>query len=260
MGLRKLKRKLQMERRLAEDRFRRHRNANRLAPPGPHDFVIVLDHLKPGYNIGKIFRSADAFGAREVHLVGIEFFDPAPAMGSFKWVPARFQTTFEDCRRELTARGYTLLCLEPQGGRPLPEADLPRKSAFIFGHEEYGLSFDRRLYPEVLPVTIPQVGRVQSLNVSIAASVVMWEYLRRHGASRPAAGPGARPPSEVLQALQIHPHGPDADDAGGLVHLHTEGVEDPPQKDVHPPGARQEDPLLVEEDVPPGVGLQGHAE
>lgn len=179
-NLRELRRRVRDARRRAAKRYVRHRRANLMARPGPYEFVVVLDHLKPRFNIGKIFRSADAFGAREVHLVGIDFFDPAPAMGSFKWVPARFHERFDTCHAELSDRGYTLFALAPEGGEPLPEVPLPPKSAFILGHEEFGLSLDPSAYPGIRPVAIPQVGRVQSLNVSVAASVAMYEYVRRY--------------------------------------------------------------------------------
>ena len=191
MGLRQLRRKLQQQRIAARKRFRRQKNANRLAAPGAHSFIIVLDSLKPAFNVGKIFRNADAFGAREVHLVGIDFFDPAPSMGSFKWVPARFHEHFASVHQELAKRDYTLFALEPQTGPPINAHPLPRRSAFIFGHEEYGLSFDPADYPDIEPLMIPQFGQVQSLNVSNAAAVVMWEYLRQHHLTSSPPGPAA---------------------------------------------------------------------
>ncbi|MFO1350980.1 MAG: TrmH family RNA methyltransferase [Gammaproteobacteria bacterium] len=161
--------------------FRRHRNLNLLATPGKHEFVIVLDHLKAGYNIGKIFRSADAFGAREIHLIGVDFFDPAPAMGSFKAVPAKFHKIFASTYEDLLARGYTLFMLDPSNGDLLMRAALPAKSAFIFGHEQFGFSFTKAEFPALQSLAIPQFGQVQSLNVSVAASIVMYEYIRQHG-------------------------------------------------------------------------------
>lgn len=188
MGLRQMRQRLQRERAAAQRRFRRQKNANLLARSGAHEFVVILDGLKPAFNIGKIFRSADAFGAREIHLVGIDFFDPAPAMGSFKWVPARFHERFETCFQDLRGRGYTLFMLDPVRGVPLPEITLPRRSGFIFGHEERGLSEDITGCTGVRALSIPQFGRVQSLNVSIAASIAMWEYLRQHPL-KPSAAP-----------------------------------------------------------------------
>ena len=52
----------------ATRRFIKQKRLDLLAPPGRHKFIVVLDRLKPLFNIGKIFRSADAFGAAEVHL------------------------------------------------------------------------------------------------------------------------------------------------------------------------------------------------
>ena len=180
MGLHKLRRKLAAQRKVARKRFERQRRANLMAASGRHQFIIVLDHLKPAFNIGKIFRSADAFGAREIHLVGIDFFNPAPAMGSFKWVPARFHDSFESCFEQLDHQNYTIFALDPDADMALTSASLPERSAFVFGHEEYGLSVDRNRYPGLKFLRIPQIGKVQSLNVSVAASVVMYEYFRQH--------------------------------------------------------------------------------
>ena len=180
MGMRYTRRQMEAARRNAIKRFERHRRKNLFASPGVNQYVIVLDHLKPTFNIGKIFRSADAFGAREVHIIGTTFFDPTPAMGSFKWVPATFHETFDSCYETLAERDYSLYTLEPTTGTSLTKVSLPVNSAFVFGHEEFGLSFDPAGYDRVSSLRIPQLGKVQSLNVSIAASLVMYEYLRQH--------------------------------------------------------------------------------
>ena len=181
MGLRKIRRRFKKERQSAFRRFRKQKRINLLASPGRHQFIIVLDHLKPFFNIGKIFRSADAYGAAEVHLIATDFFDPAPAKGSFKWVPAKFHTDFVSCYTELVNRGYTLFSMEASGGQDLADVNLPAKSAFIFGNEEFGHQFDKDRYPGIKSLKIHQVGKVESLNVSIAASIVMYEYNRQHG-------------------------------------------------------------------------------
>jgi tRNA G18 (ribose-2'-O)-methylase SpoU len=181
MGPHKVRMMMKTEIDLAKRRFRRQRNKNYLAKPGIHECIIVLDHLKPTYNIGKIFRSAEAFGASEIHLVGIDFFDPAPGMGAFKWVPAVFHDNFFSCYTSLVNKGYTPFILEPGKGSSITKTDLPQKSAFIFGHEEYGISFEPDLFPEIKPLTIPQFGKSQSLNVSVAASILLYEYIRQHG-------------------------------------------------------------------------------
>ena len=181
MGPNKIRMMMKAEQEAAKRRFRRQRNKNRLAVPGIHDCILVLDHLKPTFNVGKIFRSAESFGCREVHLIDIDFFDPAPAMGAFKWVPAYFHKRFVTCYARLVEQGYTPFILEPGQGEPIMDIDLPQKSAFVFGHEEYGISFEPDLFPEVRQLTIPQFGKSQSLNVSVAASIILYEYTRQHG-------------------------------------------------------------------------------
>ncbi len=169
-------------RRQALRRYQKHRRQNALAQSGPHDMVLVLDSLKSGFNVAKIFRTAEVMGVREVHLVGIGPFDPAPAKGGFKKVPARFFEDFDECCADLRARHFTLFALEPCGSctNSLSCTELPRQSAFVFGHEEFGHSFDRSQYPDIGCLTIPSFGTTQSLNVSIAASIVSYEYTRQH--------------------------------------------------------------------------------
>ena len=74
--------------------------------------------------------------------------------------------------------------MEPQEGEALAYIKLPPRSAFIFGNEEFGHSFNKSDYSAINSLRIPQFGRVQSLNVSIAASIVMYEYVRQNGGGR----------------------------------------------------------------------------
>lgn len=172
---------MRVARKWALKQYEKHRRHNLLyATPGIHDFIIVLDNLKPSFNIGKIFRSADAFGAREIHLVGIDYFEVKSAKGSFKWVPTLFHKDFAACHHDLSKKGCTMHILEPGEATLLHQVPLPVKSAFIFGHEEFGVSFDPADYKNIQRLSIPQYGRVGNLNVSVAASVVMYEYLRQH--------------------------------------------------------------------------------
>ena len=180
MTVRTLRRRIQKQRQQAVRRFTKHYRKNLFAEPGINDIIIVLDHLKPTFNVGKIFRSADAFGARQIHLVGIDFFDPAPAKGSFKWVPATFHNSFKDCYKALKKLDYTIFAMDPNTDRSLLFEKLPVKSAFVFGNEELGFSFDIKDYPDIRILNIPQFGRVESLNVSIAASITLYEYCRQH--------------------------------------------------------------------------------
>lgn len=166
--------------RTAMRRYQKDRQRNVLANPGEHQFILVLDHLQAGFNVPKIFRSAEAFGAQEIHLINVEPFDPAPAKGAFRKVPAKFHDNVSDCFQHLKERGYSLFTLEAEKGKALFESKLPEKSAFILGNEERGMSFDYTSYPEITCLSIPHFGVTESLNVSIAASIVMYEYISQH--------------------------------------------------------------------------------
>lgn len=164
-----------------EQRYHRNRQRNLLAQPGRHSFAFVLDNLKAGFNVPKIFRSVQAFSGAEIHLVNIGVFDPAPAKGAFRKVPARFHDSFDQAYQALKKAGYTLYALTADGDDSLPRTSLARKSAFIVGNEEFGLSFDPADYPGIRTLAIPLAGEMESLNASVAAAIVMYEYVRQHG-------------------------------------------------------------------------------
>lgn len=166
-------------------RYERHRRRNLSAEPGPHPVALVLDRLKADFNVPKIFRSAEAFGARAVHLVDIGPFDPAPAKGGFKHVPAHFHADFAHCRQALDAEDFTLVALDPFADELLHQTDLPERCAFVLGHELHGLSEEARASSGARFVRIPQWGAVDSLNVSVAASIALYEYVRQHGGDVP---------------------------------------------------------------------------
>ncbi len=180
MVSRKYSNKREERYRTAMKRYKKDRQRNVLAVPGKHEFILVLDHLQAGFNVPKIFRSAEAFAAHEIHLVNVDPFDPAPAKGAFRKVPAKFHDNISDCFTQLQQRGYQLFILEAGKGKMLYEAELPEKSAFILGNEDHGISFDSSTCPDIKYLSIPHFGQTESLNVSIAASIVMYEYVSQH--------------------------------------------------------------------------------
>jgi tRNA G18 (ribose-2'-O)-methylase SpoU len=175
--------------------YEKERARNALAKPGVHTFTIVLDHLKASFNIPKIFRSAEAFGAAAVHLVGIHPFDPGPALGSFRKVPARFHDEVDTAFEELRQQDYTLIALDPAAEDVLGDTELPEHTAFLLGHEEFGFSFKPADYPDIRAVRILQFGQVQSLNVSVAASIAMYEYTRQWTGKKGIVPTAAKPSS-----------------------------------------------------------------
>ena len=117
---------------------------------------------------------------REVHLIGIPTFDPKPCKGTLKQTRTKSFETFAQSYQALAAEGYTFFSLDTNGTTHLGTKTFPKKSAFVIGHEEFGLSFQATEFPLLTGIKIPQFGIVQSLNASIAAGIVCFEYLRQH--------------------------------------------------------------------------------
>ncbi|MFZ4713283.1 MAG: TrmH family RNA methyltransferase [Bacteriovoracaceae bacterium] len=147
---------------------------------GPHQMIMVLDHLKDDFNIGKIFRSAEILGAEQIFIVGTKFFDCIPAKGTVRKLKCEFFPDFASCYQRLVELDYNLLGLDVKGEKFLGKLELPKKTAFIMGHEEFGLSFKVEDYTKIELMKIKQFGKTQSLNVAVAASLVMQEYNRQH--------------------------------------------------------------------------------
>ncbi len=141
-------------------------------------FVLILDHLKPDFNIGKIIRSAEAFGAQAVDVIGTPFFDPLPAKGCMKRVPWSMKKTFFESYQYYDSLDYTFYAFDTNSDKKMHEVEFPDLSVFVLGHEEFGLSFKKEDYPKIKWIKIPQLGLVESLNVAVAASVVMYEFNR----------------------------------------------------------------------------------
>jgi tRNA G18 (ribose-2'-O)-methylase SpoU len=150
------------------------------AKEGVHDLIIVLDHLKGNFNIGKILRSCEIFSIKEIHIIGTKFFDPTIAKGALKRVKIYFYNDFAQSFERIQELGFHSLAFDSNSENHLGDYKLPQKSAFIFGHEEFGPLFDDAKYP-ITKVKIKQYGLTESLNVSIAASIAMYEYTNQFG-------------------------------------------------------------------------------
>lgn len=154
---------------------------SRHQPPGPFPLVVILDHLKPTFNVGKIIRTANSLGAREVHLIAMPVFHPGPSRGALRCTRTRSFETFGESYRSLTEEGYTLYAMVPGASQVLGAFEFPQKTAIIIGHEEFGIQFSFDEFPLVQKLAIMQMGSIPSLNASVAMAVASFEYMRQHG-------------------------------------------------------------------------------
>ena len=168
---------------LAKDAAKAFSFEDFLDNPPEKALVIVLDHIEDPQNFGAILRSADAFGASLV-VVPLRRASPLSeaadrsSAGASAWVPVAFVQNLADAVKRLQAKGFWVYAAD-MGGAPLGSLKLPGKTCFILGNEGDGVS---RLLSEKADgiVSIPMRGHVESLNVSVAAALCMYEYRRAH--------------------------------------------------------------------------------
>jgi len=146
---------------------------------------ICLDNLRSAYNVGSIFRTADAAGINQIYLTGITPLPLNPkvqktALGSEAAVPWAHHCRTEGCLTYLkTQLNYTLISLEtdPQA-TSLFTYQFQDPTCLIVGNEKDGLSSEILGLSDKV-IAIPQLGVKESLNVSVAASIAIYEWRRQ---------------------------------------------------------------------------------
>ncbi|MBP6825682.1 MAG: RNA methyltransferase [Saprospiraceae bacterium] len=148
--------------------------------------VLVLDNVRSGLNVGSIFRTADAFTVQKVLLCGITAQPPhreilKTALGSTDSVEwAYFQETVAAIRA-LKSEGHLVLAVEQTSDKVWLQDFTPQpgqKYAFVFGNEVEGVGEQALALCDGV-VEIPQFGTKHSLNVAVAAGIVVWEMARK---------------------------------------------------------------------------------
>ncbi len=148
--------------------------------------IVVLDNVRSRHNIGSVFRTSDAFRVEEIILCGITSTPPnveihKTALGaedSMKW---RYLEETLSAVTELKTAGYTVFAIEQTENSVSlgsMELDKDKKYAVILGHEVHGVQ------QEVIDachgcIEIPQYGTKHSLNVSVTAGIVVWDFFKK---------------------------------------------------------------------------------
>lgn len=148
-------------------------------------FVVVLDNVRSMYNVGSVFRTSDAFRASHIYLTGITGTPPhreitKTAIGAEKTVSWSYHKDVKELCTELKSQGFTLIGIEQTtSSAPLNNFQWPEnKIAFIFGNEIEGIE-DSIIQQCEVCLEIPQFGSKHSLNISVAAGVVLWHYVQK---------------------------------------------------------------------------------
>lgn len=145
--------------------------------------VVVLDHVRSLYNVGSVFRSSDAFRVESICLCGITATPPhaeihKTALGAEDTVDWKYYARTQDAIRDLKSAGWEVWAVEQVEGSVMLqdfEPEKGKKYAIVLGNEVKGVQ------QEVVDqcdgcIEIPQFGTKHSLNVSVTAGILIWDF------------------------------------------------------------------------------------
>jgi tRNA G18 (ribose-2'-O)-methylase SpoU len=146
-----------------------------------HEFVIAIENWQHDANIGTVVRTANAFLAREVLIVGRKRWNRRGAMVTDRYQHLRHLESVAGLA-EYAGQGYEIIAVDnTAGSQPIELAALPRRALFVFGQEGPGLSEPARA-AATTTLSIAQFGSTRSLNAGVAAGIAMHAWIRQHAA------------------------------------------------------------------------------
>ena len=144
---------------------------------------VIFENIHDPHNVSAIFRTCDSVGIGKVSLVyNIEKFPKIGKKSSasaYKWIERERSKNIKDCAASLKKEGFRIFVssIDPDS-KMIYDLDLTQKSAVIFGNEHRGVSKEAEEISDEKFI-VPMYGMVQSLNVSVAAAIVLYEALRQ---------------------------------------------------------------------------------
>ena len=152
--------------------------------PARRPVHVVLDNVRSAFNVGSIFRTADAAGVECVHLCGITCWPPhakleKTSLGAHQYVGWKRHESTEDALRSLRAQGIPIVALETRPkAQVMGQFSWPQPVAIVLGHEVVGVSAEVLALCDVC-LQIPMFGVKNSLNVASAFAVVIYDVVSR---------------------------------------------------------------------------------
>ena len=175
--------------------------------------AVVLEDIHDPHNAAASFRSCDAFGIQNVHIVFEQEkpFNPRregkkTSGHTNKWLDFHLHHGTEAAVRVLKEQGYTLIATKvDSSARPLPSIDLAaiERPAFVFGNEHRGISPAMEQAADILTY-LPMLGFAESFNLSVSVSITLYEYFCQTRLGRapvmPVLPPAHTPEHDALLA------------------------------------------------------------
>ena len=178
----------QGDRRNVVDRYRYWRREAIVADLDPrrHPFHVAIENWQHDLNIGTVVRTANAFLAREVHIVGRRRWNRRGAMVTDRYQHLRHHEDVAGLLAWAAEERLPVIGIDNlPGAVPLETAELPRACVFLFGQEGPGLSESARAGLDVV-CSIAQFGSTRSINAGVASGIAMHAWIRRYAAPQPA--------------------------------------------------------------------------
>ncbi|MDT8910619.1 RNA methyltransferase [Amycolatopsis sp. PS_44_ISF1] len=145
-----------------------------------HPFHVAIENFQHDHNIGTVVRTANAFAAAEVHIVGRRRWNRRGAMVTDRYQKLRHHEDVSGLLAFCAGSGLPLVAVDnTPGAQPVETAELPRECLLLFGQEGPGLSAEAQS-AAALVVSIAQFGTTRSINAGVAAGIVMHAWVRRH--------------------------------------------------------------------------------
>ncbi len=164
----------------------RKKQLSKLAGNRQLDLCVVLENVRDLHNVGAVLRTCDAVGVPEVHMVMSTDFKKSKirmgkqtSAGARRWVDTFLHLTINDCLTDLGIADRQILgtALDDEAVS-IHDIDFTQPTVIVFGNERDGLSAEARELIDQ-PIIIPQKGMVQSLNISVACAVTLYEIMRQ---------------------------------------------------------------------------------
>jgi tRNA G18 (ribose-2'-O)-methylase SpoU len=150
-----------------------------------HPFHVAIENWQHDLNIGSVVRTANAFLAAEVHIVGNRRWNRRGAMVTDRYQHVRHHASIAALVAWARERDLPLIGVDNlPGSLPLESYDLPGRVVLLFGQEGPGLSHGAREACEVT-LSIAQYGSTRSINAGAAAAIAMHAWIRRHAPPPP---------------------------------------------------------------------------
>lgn len=147
---------------------------------------IILDDIRSLHNIGSVFRTADAFLIEKIYLCGITAIPPhkeihKTALGATETVTWEYQKEVTEVIQNLKKENIKVFAIEQVENAVFLQnfrVDSSKRYALVFGNEVYGVS-QKAIELCDGSIEIPQIGTKHSLNISVSAGIVVWDFFQK---------------------------------------------------------------------------------